>query len=81
MVSRASSEEIGSTQETRGWTMPWLSTAGSDFNDDAGYAGTAQLTVFVRDGTTIFRTYTVSGSVLETIGNHWTLLDLAPTGP
>jgi predicted dithiol-disulfide oxidoreductase (DUF899 family) len=81
LVSRASSAEIETVRQRRGWTVPWVCVVGSDFNDDAGYAGVAQITVFLRDGDSIFRTYvTSSGRDLEALGNHWTLLDLTPLG-
>jgi predicted dithiol-disulfide oxidoreductase (DUF899 family) len=80
LVSRASSAEIEAVKQRTGWRVPWFSTVGSDFNADAGYAGEAQITVFFRDGHTLFRTYVTSGRVLETLGNHWTLLDLTPLG-
>lgn len=78
LVSRAPSAEIEAVKEQRGWTLPWFSTVGEDFNADAGYTGEAQITVFLRDAGTAYRTYTTSGPVLETLGNHWTLLSLTP---
>jgi predicted dithiol-disulfide oxidoreductase (DUF899 family) len=81
LVSPAPSAEIESVKERRGWTVPWFSTVGGDFSADSGYTGEAQITVFVRAGNTIFRTYvTASGRDLETLSNHWTLLDLTPLG-
>lgn len=80
MVSRASSPEIEVTKDRRGWTVPWFSVIGEEFNTDTGYVGEAQINVFVRDGDRIFRTYAVSGSILETLSTHWTLLDLTPRG-
>lgn len=77
MVSPATSAEIESVKEHRGWIAPWFST-GSDFNDDVGYSGEAQITVFLRDDNTVFRTYATSGRDLETLSNHWALLDLTP---
>jgi predicted dithiol-disulfide oxidoreductase (DUF899 family) len=78
MVSPASSAEIEKVRARRQWTVPWFSTVGTDFNDDMGYTGTAQITVFVRDANTVYRTYATSGRVLETLSNHWSLLDLTP---
>jgi predicted dithiol-disulfide oxidoreductase (DUF899 family) len=78
MVSPASSAEIEAVRAQRQWTVPWFSAVGTDFNDDMGYAGIAQITVFVRDADTVYRTYATSGEVLETLSNHWSLLDLTP---
>jgi predicted dithiol-disulfide oxidoreductase (DUF899 family) len=80
LVSPASSAEIEAVRERRNWTVPWFSAIGTDFNDDMGYTGTAQITVFVRDASSVYRTYATSGSVLETLSNHWSLLDLTPLG-
>lgn len=80
LVSRASPAEIGAFKESVDWTVPWFSLVGDDFNTDAGYAGEAQITVFLRDAEMAFRTYATSGRSLEAIGNHWTLLDLTPFG-
>lgn len=81
LVSAAASADIESVKERRSWAVPWFSMVGDDFSADNGYTGKAQITVFVRDGNTIFRTYTTaSGRDLETLSNHWTLLDLTPLG-
>lgn len=84
VVSRAPLVEIEAAKERRGWTVPWFSLVGDDFDDDAGYTGQAQITVFLRDGEDgekVFRTYTTSsGPMLETVSNHWTLLELTPLG-
>lgn len=79
LVSRASSADIEAVKERKGWAAPWFAT-GSEFNADSGYVGAAQITVFLQTGNTIFRTYAVSGRQLETLGNHWTLLELTPLG-
>lgn len=80
MVSRAPAADLQTIKEERGWTMPWFSVIGDDFNTDTGYVGEAQLTVFVRADDRIFRTYSISGSALTTLSTHWTLLDLTPGG-
>jgi len=80
LVSPASSAEIEAVREDRNWIVPWFSAVGTDFNDDMGYTGSAQITVFVRHGNSVFRTYATSGRVLETLSNHWSLLDLTPLG-
>ena len=85
MVSRAPLAGIRAYQERMGWPMlPWYSSAGSDFNDDFGVT-TPQgevfgLSVFLRDGERIYRTYFTNGRGVETLGTVWTLLDLTPYG-
>ena len=81
LVSRAPVADIAAVRERRGLRVPWYSMAGEDFNAATGYVGAAQISVFVRDGDAVYRTYvTQGGKHLETLGNHWTLLELTPSG-
>lgn len=84
LVSQAPLENINRYKERMGWSIPWYSSAGSDFNRDFGIT-TDQgerpgLSVFIRDGERVFRTYFTSDRGLELVGNVWTLLDLTPMG-
>jgi predicted dithiol-disulfide oxidoreductase (DUF899 family) len=67
-----------------GWTLPWYSSADSDFNRDLGVttdAGeTFALSVFYCDGERILRTYVTDGRGVEALGSVWTFLDLTPLG-
>ena len=67
-----------------GWTVPWFSSSGSDFNVDFGVTTdegeTFGLSVFLRDGEGVFRTYFTSGRGVEALGSTWTFLDLTPLG-
>ncbi len=69
---------------THTWSIPWYSSAASDFNDDFGTTtATGEifgLSVFLRDGERVFRTYFTNGRGVETLGTIWTLLDLTPYG-
>ena len=38
------------------------------------------LSVFLRDGESVFRTYFTSGRGVEALGSMWTVLDLTPLG-
>ncbi|HWG80335.1 MAG TPA: DUF899 family protein, partial [Stellaceae bacterium] len=67
-----------------GWTVPWVSSAASDFNRDFGRT-TAEgemfgLSVFLRDGDQVYRTYFTTNRGAEALGNLWSLLDLTPLG-
>lgn len=80
-VSPAPIEQIEATRKSRGWTIPWYSLDGNDFNADTGYAGVAQISVFLREDDAVFLTYvTQEGRDLETLSNHWSLLDRTPAG-
>ena len=84
MVSLAPIEKIEAYRERMGWKIPWYSSAGSDFNRDFGITTDEYevfgLSVFLRQGDEVFRTYFTSGRGVEGLGTPWTLLDLTPLG-
>jgi predicted dithiol-disulfide oxidoreductase (DUF899 family) len=84
LVSRAPLAQIEPYKERMGWTVPWFSSAGSDFNADFGLTTdereTFGLSVVLRDGDSIFRSYFTNGRGVEALGSNWTLLDLTPLG-
>jgi len=104
VISRAPLAKITPFKKRMGWTFPWLSSFGTDFNYDFGvtldaehtvynYAPvTAQpeqrphegeregLSVFVRDGTRVFHTYSTYQRGLDPLLNTYNLLDLTPLG-
>jgi predicted dithiol-disulfide oxidoreductase (DUF899 family) len=84
LVSRAPLANVQPYKEGMGWTVPWFSSFGSDFNVDFGVT-TAEgekfgLSVFLRDGANVYRTYFTSGRGVEALGSTWTFLDLTPLG-
>jgi predicted dithiol-disulfide oxidoreductase (DUF899 family) len=84
LVSRAPLAQIAPYKERMGWTVPWFSSSGSDFNEDfelSTDAGeTFGLSVFLRDGDKAYRTYFSAGRGVEALGSIWTFLDLTPLG-
>jgi predicted dithiol-disulfide oxidoreductase (DUF899 family) len=84
LVSRAPLANIQRYKKRMGWTLPWVSSHGSDFNTDFGVTTdrgeTFGLSVFLRDGKRVFRTYFTSGRGVEALGSVWTFLDLTPLG-
>jgi predicted dithiol-disulfide oxidoreductase (DUF899 family) len=84
LVSRARSANIAAYQARMGWSIPWYSSADSDFNIDFGLttkAGeTFGLSVFLRDGSDVYRTYFTTARGVEALGSVWTFLDLTPLG-
>lgn len=84
LVSRAPLAEITPIREHLGWTVPWVSSHPSDFNADLGLIpggrDTFGLSVFFREGDRVFRTYFTDGRGVESLGNHWSFLDLTPLG-
>jgi predicted dithiol-disulfide oxidoreductase (DUF899 family) len=84
LVSRAPLANIEAYRERMSWTVPWFSSYGTDFNLDFGVTTdegeTFGLSVFLRDGDTVFRTYYTDGRGVEALGSNWTFLDLTPLG-
>ena len=67
-----------------GWDVPWVSSAGTEFNKDFGVTTpqgeTFGLSAFVRDGKEVYHTYFTSRRGVEAVGSVFTLLDLTPFG-
>ena len=84
--------EIEVYRKRMGWTIPWYSSFEGDFNVDFGVGpktpqqGVYQdgesfgLSVFMRDGEDIYRTYFTTARGVEALGSVWTFLDLTPLG-
>jgi predicted dithiol-disulfide oxidoreductase (DUF899 family) len=92
LVSRAPRAKLEGFRRRMGWDVPWYSSFESDFNVDFGVgpeepqpehhqAGeTFGLSVFVRDGDRVFRSYFTDRRGVEPLSSNWALLDLTPLG-
>lgn len=84
LISRAPIENIVKFRDRMGWTLPWYSSFGSEFNYDFNATnehGENHVTsVFMRDGDEIFRTYYTDNRGVEYLGSHYTYVDLTPYG-
>lgn len=84
LISRAPYDEIRAFKERMGWTVPWFSSYGSDFNYDFGMTDdrgeTFALSVFVRDGEPVYRSYVTSSRGVDRLRLDFNLLDLTPYG-
>jgi predicted dithiol-disulfide oxidoreductase (DUF899 family) len=111
VVSRAPLDTIERYKGTRGWTFPWYSSFGSDFNYDfnvtidasvapvmwnyrtideleqfdMGWLGEGSseqpgYSMFLRDGGSIFHTYSVYARGTEMLGGAYYFLDLTALG-
>jgi predicted dithiol-disulfide oxidoreductase (DUF899 family) len=84
LVSLAPLELIEGYRRRMGWTLPWYSSAGSDFNRDFGLTRddgeSFGLSVFTADGDRVLRTYFTDRRGVEALGSIWTFLDLTPLG-
>ena len=92
LVSRAPLAKIEAYRARMRWTIPWYSSFENDFNVDFGVGpetpqeGVYQdgesfgLSVFIREGEDVFRTYFTTLRGVEALGSVWTFLDLTPLG-
>jgi len=83
LMARAPQEEIGVVRKRMGWTVPWYSSYGSDFNDDMGLSFFG-LSVLLRDDSSgtdeVFRTYFTDGRGVDRLRLDFNLMDLTPYG-
>lgn len=84
LVSRGPLDKLQAYQKRMGWKVPWVSSAGTDFNQDFGLSTpegeTFGLSVFLRDGDEIYHTYFTTDRALEAVDTNFTLLDWTVLG-
>lgn len=84
LIARAPLAKIETFKTRMGWTLPWYSSFESDFNYDFGRTTEEGemfgLSVFIRDGANIYRTYFTTLRGVEYLGGSFSLLDLTPLG-
>jgi len=84
LVSLAPLSKIIPYQKRMGWIIPWYSSYGTDFNRDFGVTTDKGehhgLSVFLREGENVYRTYYTTDRGVEALGSNWTFLDLTPLG-
>jgi predicted dithiol-disulfide oxidoreductase (DUF899 family) len=80
LMAPATLAEIEEYKQRMEWTMPFVSAYGNDFTEDLGIGKGFGISVFLRDGDNVYRTYVTSGrggdQVIATL--RW--LDLTPFG-
>lgn len=84
MVSRASLPMLRGFRDRMGWTLPWVSSARSTFNEDFGATVDGQehhaISVFLRDADRVFHTWSTFDRGEEPFMVVFDLLDLTPYG-
>ena len=80
LMARAPLAEIEAVRQRFRWTLPMYSSFGSDFNDDLNLNGLFGLSVLLRDGDEVFRTYFTTGRGVDRLRLDFNLLDLTPYG-
>jgi predicted dithiol-disulfide oxidoreductase (DUF899 family) len=116
-VSQAPLAKLQTYKRRMGWSVPWVSSAPSDFNFDLGFSRTEErsrdvvaaigrplppivehnarssgtdpvgyltespgFSTFVRDGDSVYHTYSTTGRGLEFLMGYYGILDRAPGG-
>ena len=84
LVSRAPYPKLAEFKQRMGWQIPWYSSQGSDFNSDFGVTRENGemfgVSVFIREGSTLYRSYFTWLRGVEYLGSNWSYLDLTPLG-
>jgi len=72
--------QIEAYKARMGWTMPFLSSRGTSFSADVGAGGGFMLTLFLRDGDDVYRTYNTTQRGVDRLLFVHNILDLAAYG-
>jgi len=80
LVAPAPPDEIEAVRARFGWTVPFYSSYGSAFSADLGLQGLFGLSVLLRDGDEVFRTYFTTARGVDRLRLDFSLLDLTPYG-
>jgi predicted dithiol-disulfide oxidoreductase (DUF899 family) len=84
LVSRAPLANLMAYKKRMEWQAPWVSSEKNTFNTDFKLTTPEGehhgLSVFLRDGEKIYRTYFTTARGVEALGSVWTFLDLTPYG-
>lgn len=79
-VSNMPLAQIEAYKEKKGWTLPFVSSRGTTFSADCDAEGGFMLTVFLRDGDEIYRTYNTTARGVDRLLFSHSVLDLTPYG-
>jgi predicted dithiol-disulfide oxidoreductase (DUF899 family) len=79
-VSNMPLAQIEAYKAKRGWTLPFVSSHGTSFSRDCGADDGFGLSMFLRDGTDVYRTYFTTARGADRLLFVNNILDLAPYG-
>jgi predicted dithiol-disulfide oxidoreductase (DUF899 family) len=79
-VSNMPLAQIEAYAAKKGWTVPFVSSHGTSFAEDCGTSGGFLLTVFLRDGDEVYRTYSTTARGVDRLLFVNNILDLVPYG-
>jgi predicted dithiol-disulfide oxidoreductase (DUF899 family) len=72
--------QIEGYQARMGWTLPFVSSRGTSFSADCGVGPGFMLSVFLRDGTDVYRTYATTSRGVDRLMFVHNILDVCPYG-
>ena len=72
--------QIDAYKEKMGWTLPFVSSHGSSFSADCGAGEGFMLSVFMREGADVYRTYSTTSRGVDRLVFAHNVLDLCPYG-
>jgi predicted dithiol-disulfide oxidoreductase (DUF899 family) len=79
-VSNMPLAQIEAYKARMSWTVPFVSSHGTTFADDCGAGGGFMLSVFLRDGEDVYRTYSTTSRGVDRLVFVNSILDLTPYG-
>jgi predicted dithiol-disulfide oxidoreductase (DUF899 family) len=79
-VSNMPLAQIQAYKARMGWTLPFVSSRGTTFSDDCGAGPGFMLSIFLRDGTDVYRTYSTTARGVDRLLFRHNILDLCPYG-
>ena len=79
-VSNMPLAQIEAYKAKRGWTLPFFSSHGTSFATDSGADGGFLLSVFLRDGESVYRTYSTTQRGVDRLLFSHNILDLTAYG-
>jgi predicted dithiol-disulfide oxidoreductase (DUF899 family) len=79
-VSNMPLAQIEAYKARMGWTVPFVSSHNTTFADDCGAAGGFMLSVFLRNGKDVYRTYGTTARGVDRLLYVNNILDLTPFG-
>ncbi len=72
--------QIEAYKKRMGWTLPFVSSRGTSFSADCGAGGGFLLSVFLRDGDEVYRTYSTTQRGVDRLVFANSVQDLLPYG-
>lgn len=80
LVTAAAFPRLAAYRARMGWTVPWYAALGDGFNAACGLDGGFGLSVFLRDGDAVYRSYFTAARGVDRLRMDFNLLDLTPFG-